>query len=215
MVIRRITRCAGIVAVAGAALIGASCGEVARTGKSPAYLIVVSIEGASGAEPDELGSVVASDVQTLVEATINGQQVRVPTIYADAGEVTFRLGLKNPGLPTGSLGPSELNSITVNRYRVVYRRSDGRSTQGVDVPYAFDGAFTVTVSGDGESRAGFELVRSQAKMESPLRNLIGLGGSMVISTIAEVTFYGRDQAGNEVTATANIGVNFSDWGDPQ
>ena len=215
MVIRRITRCAGIVAVAGAALIGASCGEVARTGKSPAYLIVVSIEGASGAEPDELGSVVASDVQTLVEATINGQQVRVPTIYADAGEVTFRLGLKNPGLPTGSLGPSELNSITVNRYRVVYRRSDGRSTQGVDVPYAFDGAFTVTVSGDGESSAGFELVRSQAKMESPLRNLIGLGGSMVISTIAEVTFYGRDQAGNEVTATANIGVNFSDWGDPQ
>jgi hypothetical protein len=40
------------------------------------------------------------------------------------------------------------------------------------------------------------------------------GGAIVISTIARVTFYGRDQAGREVSVTGQIGVNFSDWGDP-
>jgi len=203
------------MALSGAALASASCGEVARTGQSPAYLIVTAVEAASGADPETFGTVLASDVQTLVESSVGGQQVRVPTIFSDPGLVTFRLGVKNPGLPTGTLGPSELNSITINRYRVVYVRADGRNTPGVDVPYAFDGAVTVTVAGEGDTSTGFELVRSQAKFETPLRSLVGLGASMIISTIAEVTFYGRDQAGNEVMATASIGVNFSDWGDPE
>ena len=37
----------------------------------------------------------------------------------------------------------------------------------------------------------------------------------MISTLAEVTFYGTDQAGRDVVATANISVNFADWGDPE
>jgi hypothetical protein len=201
----RITR--RIAAAAVAALASASCGEVARTGQSPAYLIIVAIEAASGAEPDELGTTLLSDVQTIVDD--------VPTVFNDLGEVTFRLGLKNPGLPTGSLAPSELNAVTINRYRVVFRRADGRNTPGVDVPYAFDGAFTMTVPAEGTSTGGFDLVRHQAKFEPPLRNLIGLGGRVLISTIAEITFYGRDQAGNEVMATGNISVNFGDFGDPE
>jgi hypothetical protein len=205
MSITRFTRCIGAIAMMGAAVAGASCGEVARTGHSPVYLIITSLEGASGADED-FGTVVNSDVQTLVDG--------VPTFFNDLGTVSLRLGLKNPGLPTGSLSPSELNAVTINRYRVGYRRSDGRNTPGVDVPYPFDGAFTVTVSGIGTSTGGFHLVRHQAKLESPLRNLIGLGGSMIISTIAEVTFYGHDQAGNEVMATGNISVNFGDFGDP-
>jgi hypothetical protein len=213
MSITRVTRCIGAMAMVGAVLTTASCGEVARTGQSPAFLIVSSIEAASGAD-GEFGTILDSDVQTMVEQSIGGEQVRVPTIFTDVGRVTLRLGLKNPGLPTGSLGPSDLNAVTINRYRVVYRRADGRNTPGVDVPHAFDGAFTITVTGAGASTAGFDIVRSQAKFESPLRNLVGLGGSMMISTIAEVTFYGRDHAGNEIVATANISINFSDWGDP-
>ena len=46
---------------------------------------------------------------------------------------------------TNPNGPTSNNAITVNRYRVTYRRSDGRNTPGVDVPYAFDGAVTFTV----------------------------------------------------------------------
>jgi hypothetical protein len=214
MSIRRFTRCVGVLAVTGAALASASCGEVARTGQSPAFLIIESLEAASGAEPGRYGSPLLSDVQTLVEAQVDGKTIKTPTYFNDLGRVTLSLALKNPGLPSGSFSPTTLNSITISRYRVVYRRADGRNTPGVDVPYPFDGAFTVTVPAGGTAEASFDLVRNQAKFEAPLRNLVGLGGSLLISTIAEVTFYGVDQAGNEVMATGSISINFADFGDP-
>jgi hypothetical protein len=62
--------------------------------------------------------------------------------------------------------------------------------------------------------ASFNLVRIQSKEEAPLQALAGGGGANVISTIARITFYGRDQAGREVSVTGQIGVNFADWGDP-
>ena len=55
------------------------------------------------------------------------------------------------------------------------------------------------------------LVRVQAKLESPLINLVHLGGSVAISTIADVTFYGKDQTGADVAVTGSISVNFADW----
>jgi hypothetical protein len=95
---------------------------------------------------------------------------------------------------------------------VVYRRADGRNTPGVDVPFPFDSGVTVTVTADGGS-TGFEIVRSVAKLESPLRAL--KDNPDMISTIAEVTFYGHDQAGNDLSATGMIGVNFANFADPQ
>jgi hypothetical protein len=206
--IGRAARAALIGAVAVAA---SSCGEVARTGQSPAFVIIDSIQGASGADPGAFTSVVSSDVITNVQGA---GSVRVPTVFADLGRVTMRLALRNPGTSANPTTPSTLNEVTLTRYRVTYRRSDGRNTQGVDVPWAFDGAFTVTIPAGGTASVGFDLVRVQAKIESPLRNLVGGGAQGVISTVAEITFYGRDQAGNEVSASGTIGVNFSDFGDP-
>jgi hypothetical protein len=74
-------------------------------------------------------------------------------------------------------------------------RSDGHSVEGVDVPYAFDGGLTGTVSDD--TTVGFTLVRNQAKMEAPLAALAT--NPIVLSTIARVTFYGHDQTGREVS----------------
>jgi hypothetical protein len=189
-----------------------SCGDVVRTGRSPVYLVIVSIEAASGVEDTTFFSFLNSDVQTLVDQQVNGQTVRVPTTFNDPGRVTFRIASKNPISPAA---PTDLNDITVTRYRVVFRRSDGRNTPGVDVPYGFDGSFTVTVPANGEATGGFNLVRHQNKSEPPLRNLIGGGAGIFLSTIAEVTFFGRDQAGNEVSVTGEISVNFADFGDPQ
>ena len=116
---------------------------------------------------------------------------------------------------TNPTGPTSNNAITVNRYRVTSRRSDGRNTPGVDVPYAFDGAVTFTVTPGDEQTVPFNLVRVQAKAEAPLSALRGNGGAMVISTLADVTFYGRDQAGRDVSVTGTIGVNFADWADKE
>ena len=37
----------------------------------------------------------------------------------------------------------------------------------------------------------------------------------IISTIADVTFFGKDQTGRDVTVTGSMSINFADWADPQ
>lgn len=201
-----------VVAGAALALLPSCASELTRTGSSPSYVIVESMQGASGADPGTFGVPLLSDVVTLVEMTVGTEQVRVPTIFNDLAQASFRLGMKNPTSPTG---PTDINSVTLNRYRVSFRRSDGRNTPGVDVPHGFDGAVTINIPADGSATAAFEIVRHQAKQEPPLANLAYGGGSNIISTIAEVTFYGRDQAGNEVTVTTSMSVNFGDFADPE
>jgi hypothetical protein len=189
------------------------CTEVQRQGESPAYLIITSLSGASGVKPTEFANVLASDVVTFVKKQVGQDEQFVPTIFADNGRVTFILGLKDPGAPGSTTSPTTTNFITVTRYRVTFIRSDGRNTPGVDVPYAFDGGMTLTVT-DTTAVGNFNLVRIQAKQEAPLQALSGGGGANAISTIAEITFYGTDQAGRAVSVTGRIGVNFADWGDP-
>ncbi len=191
-------------------LMGASCGDVVRQGRGSSYLIVDRLQAASGAKSDTFGDVLQSDVITNVE---NSDGSLTPTVFEDLGQVTLRMAMKDvTGMP-GS-GPTTNNEITITRYHVSYVRADGRSGQGVDVPYAFDGAVTGTVTKDGTLVVAFPIVRAQAKKEAPLAALVGGGGAIVISTLADVTFYGRDQAGSEVSVTGTISVNFADWGDP-
>ena len=59
----------------------------------------------------------------------------------------------------------------------------------------------------------FALVPVQRKLEAPLLALRNQGGAIAIMTIANVTFYGFDQAGNAVAVTGLISVNFADWAD--
>lgn len=194
----------GRLGVLGLAMAAASCSSTVRQGTGTSYLIVESLEAASGAEPDEFGATLHSDVITVVEDS--------PTVFNDFGRVRFSLGLKDPGSPSSPNAPSPNQYITVERYRVNYVRADGRNTPGVDVPYGFDGAMTVTV-GDNVVESSFQLVRHIAKQEAPLGTL--KNGAVIISTIADVTFFGRDQAGHEVTAIGRISVDFGNFGDPQ
>lgn len=197
------TRRTAVAAAALLASMSVGCGELVRQGRSPVQLVINSLTAASGAEPEDFGTTLRSDVVTVVED--------VPTVFNDVGEVTMTLILKDPG-NFGTAAPTALNRVTINRYRVAYRRTDGRATPGVDVPFPFDSAITVTVPEDGSVTAGFQLVRHSAKQEQPLAAL-ALNPD-VISTIAEVTFFGHDQAGNEISVSGNIGVDFGNFGDP-
>jgi hypothetical protein len=192
-------------AVLGARLAGAvililgsaSCGDMAREGQGSSYLIISTLTASSGAEPGTFGGELRSDVVTVVD--------EVPSIFNDNGQVEFLLRMKNP-----VLAPSSANAITIDRYRVTFTRADGRNTPGVDVPYGFDGAITGTVV--TSASLGFTLVRHQAKLEAPLSALASNG--VLVSTIAEITFYGRDQTGKAVSVTGRITVHFGNFGDP-
>lgn len=200
----------GVLAIVGSV----SCGDVARQGRAPVLLVIDSMEAASGADPGTFGGFLLSDVQTMVEQTVDGESVLVPTIFNDLAQAQMRLVMKDQG--TGGIGttPTALNAVTIQRYHINFRRADGRNTPGVDVPFPFDGGVTATISGTAPVTVPFEMVRHQAKLEAPLRALVAFGGRLFISTIAEVTFYGTDLAGNDVQGTATISVSFGDYADP-
>jgi hypothetical protein len=200
----RLVRAMLAAPVLGSLALGVSscASDTIREGRGSSYLIINALEGSSGCDKEsEFTTVLRSDV--LCKG-----------IAEDNGRVTMRIALKDIGGPSNPVQPTTNNYITLSRYRVVYRRSDGRNQPGVDVPYPFDGGVTgnVTVA---PAEAVFSLVRVQSKLEAPLKALVGLGGAVVISTLADVTFYGRDQAGNEVSVTGTISVNFADWADPE
>lgn len=202
---------AAVVLLAGSM----SCGNVPSTGKAPTIIVVDSLEAASGAEPGNMGGFLLSDVQTLVTQTIGGSTVRVPVVFNDVARATMHLVPKDVGNGQNAIAPTPwANAVTLNRYRIEFIRADGRNTPGVDVPFPVDGAVTVTL-GQTPTVVPFEIVRHQQKLEQPLRSLASLGGRLFISTIAEITFYGFDQAGNALQAKATINVSFSDYADPE
>ena len=172
-----------------AVLVLVSCSDAVRQGTGSSYLVITSLTG--GEQND-------ATVQSDVLSDEGG-------IVQDPGQVAFSLQMKDPN----GLAPSAVNAITITQYRVEYVRSDGRNVEGVDVPYAFSSGVTATVA--GSATVSFTLVRAQAKHEAPLKALGGHGGAQHINTVARVTFYGRDQAGREVSVTGNIEVSFADW----
>jgi hypothetical protein len=210
----RVSSFTNLAAALTVALFASACGDVSRTGRSPAYLVLGNLEGASGADPDQFGGTLHSDVITIVEVSRGDDTFFVPTFFNDVGRATFRVALKDPGPTLTPTPPSSLNAITLTRYRVEYIRSDGRNTQGVDVPYAFDGAMTLTVPASGTIIGIFDIVRHTAKSEAPLLALQNNGGAQMINTLARVTFYGRDQAGNDVSVEGMISISFANFGDP-
>jgi len=175
------------------------CG-VYEQGPSASVVGITQLVGAPGAKPDAFNGTLLSDVTTK------------SSIFNDIGRVTMVLALKDPGAPGVTNVPGPLNAVTFTHYRVEYRRTDGRNTQGVDVPYAFDSGLTFTVRADGSASATFDIVRHTAKQEAPLKALAT--DTQVINTVADVSFYGKDQGGKSVTVVGSMGISFGNFADP-
>jgi len=169
----------------------AGCSDAVRTGQASSYMIVQSMAGGS-----DNSAVVHSDV-----VTDKG------SVFQDNGTATIQVAMKDPQGPA----PTEVNAITITQYHVQFVRSDGHNVQGVDVPYAFDSGTTATIAAGTTGTVAFTLVPIQAKLQAPLQALAKGGGSVVISTTAQVTFYGQDQSGRAVSVSGNIEVDFADW----
>jgi len=187
-------------------MVAAGCG-VAEQGTSPVVVRIDTLEAANGGTTTgTFGGYLHSDVQNVV----NVNNVQTPTRFNDVGRVTMSLVLRDPGSPGVANTPSELNAVTITHYRVVYRRTDGRNVQGVDVPFAFDSGMTITVAPTGQGQQTFDIVRVSAKFEAPLQALVSNG--QALDTIADVTFFGKDMHNNDVAVTGSIGITFANYG---
>ena len=206
---RNVIRLVGLACVTVAAT---SCGSVVRQGSSPAYLVIDQLLGIRGGSSATTGasSLISDVITNVTQPAPCSTTSPCPTIFGDNGTVTLRAPLRDIGNTT-PLQPTTNNEITITQYHVEYVRTDGRSVQGVDVPYAFDGGTTGTVQAGGTLTLGFVLVRNVAKQEAPLAEL--RTSSNIINAIARVTFYGQDRVGNNVSVTGQIDVVFGNFGD--
>jgi hypothetical protein len=201
-----------VVAI-GAVLASVSCGDVVRTGKAPVMMVINSLEAAPGGGlgANQFGNMLHSDVQVLLTTPPCSVASPCPTLYSDMGQAVLSLVLKDIGTVTNPATPSTNNQVTLQRLHIKYVRADGRNVQGVDVPYEFDGAVTGTIPTNGTATFTFEIVRHAAKQEPPLVNLVT--SPSIVTTIAQVTFYGTDAVGNDVTVSGQIQIDFGNFGD--
>lgn len=174
------------------ALAGAGCTpQWAKNGESPMILLMTAIND---------GNPLDSDVQ-----------ISSGGICPDVVPLRVENHFKNPLVTnTGFRG-----DIVIERYEVRYFRSDGRNQEGVDVPYRITGNVAQEIIAPGAAVLNLEVVRRQAKLEPPLRNLAGGGGgALVVTVFAEVTIHARSTIGQATNpATARLQIDFADFGD--
>lgn len=155
----------------------------------------------------------------VIVAAVNGGAPLDSDVIGDSGveedEVSMDVAIrsKNPRLEV----PDYHMAVVFERYEVRYYRSDGRNTEGVDVPYRISGNMTVAMDAkeSGTDPVTIEVVRRQAKLEPPLINLrnrqSGLGGSGIITCFAEITIHGRTIVGKAVKGTGRLQIDFADF----
>ena len=194
----------------GAFALGGCTPDWATSNSTPFILEIASISSDSGELP------ILSDVQ--VEGSV----------FNDEAEVVVNVFRKNNN---GDLSTSPVEHVYLERYEVRYFRTDGRNTEGVDVPFRITGPMgnlrfhTAGPGGGGEVQltTSITIVRHQAKVEPPLRNLRGVfvgdtdsilfGGSGILTTIAEITIHGRTVQGGVLQAVGRAQVTFADFAD--
>lgn len=183
-------RAKAVVLVLGALAASGCVPDWAQQGESPNVLLVTGINS---------GTPISSDVR-----------ISTGSVCADFVNVRVENHLKNP-LNTDA---SFRSDIVIERYDVRYIRSDGLSTEGVDVPFRITGNVAQEIQASNSAVLNLEVVRRQAKLEPPLRNLAALGGAQVVTMFAEVTLHARSTVQQTTnSATARLQIDFADFAD--
>jgi hypothetical protein len=178
-----------VLAIGG--LTATSCvPDWAKRGEAPTVLLMTAING---------GNTITSDVRLS-----NGN------VCPDTATLRVENHAKNPqGPTTGFRG-----DMTIERYEVRYFRSDGRNTEGVDVPYRITGALAQEIQEEAAATVSLEIVRRQAKLEPPLANLAGGGQAAVVTMFAEVTLWARSTILTTTNSvSARVQIDFADFSD--
>ena len=176
--------------------LGACVPDFAERGDAPVILRVNAVTAGAGGE-GEGGAFLLSDVRDTTGSFFN-----------DDVEALVQNIPKNARVPTID---SNMNDVVLESYEVRYVRSDGRSTEGVDVPFRFTGAVNQIVPTGAVAAVSFIIVRHQAKREAPLLNMAGGGGSELLTVTAHFTLYGHTTAGKAVSAPGRIMITFADF----
>lgn len=158
----------------------------------------------------------AATVVLLMTGINNGEPLE-SDVRISSGAVcpdSVALRLENHSKNPNATGIGFQGDITVERYEVHYYRSDGRNTEGVDVPYSFSGNVAQEVVAESAATLNLEVVRRQAKLEPPLTNLMNNGGAIVVTMFADITVHAVTTTGVATNpVSARLQVDFADFAD--
>jgi hypothetical protein len=184
----------------------------ARENETNLLMTIAKITGSPGGTGAEVGDILFSDVSQWIN---------------DDAVVTVSLFRKNPTVVVST----PLEDVRLDSYSVRYFRTDGHSVEGLDVPHRITGPLNSvlvhapTITGESTADVVINVVRHTAKREAPLINLIDtdlfpngrsllLTGNGIITTVAEITVYGRQvTSGDAISATGSFQVAFADFAD--
>lgn len=174
-----------VIIVCCSALILTSCGDpIGDNGKSPVMLVVGT------------GDVWGKQVDVYTPSVSGG-------VTDEAFEVTIRSIYKNQVDPPTTV----FADVLIQEYRVTYYRPDGNT----NVPEPFVNPLQALVPAAGEATLNILLLRRDAKLQSPLKELAFGGGEGEIHLNAVVEFYGEDLAGNAVATDTVITIWAADY----
>jgi hypothetical protein len=162
--------------------------------------LVLTIACSSGAEGDasvattfKIDSVVSSGSTNNIEADMLDPE----GITADYATIVVSNFQKNP-----KATPSHLNNVTIYKYQVSFRRTDGGST----VFETFEKNLSQTVEVNSTASFSALIVRLEEKTSGVLA-----GQTMPLQMEADIKIFGRTGSGDEVTTTGGIAVTIADY----
>lgn len=164
----------------------------AKNGEAPVALLLTAVNG---------GNALSSDIR-----------ISTGSVCPDFVPLRLENHFKNPLVTNTGFR----HDFTVERYEVQYYRSDGRNTEGVDVPFSITGNLAQEVQEESDAVLNLEVVRRQAKLEPPLRNLTGglRGGEGIMTAFAVITLHARTTTGQTTNpVSARLQIDFADFGD--
>jgi hypothetical protein len=190
--------------------------KVMKTVNRIALLGALSLAGCTAGYVKDGNAPVQLIIANLTPNPMSSEVLLAGSICADFAKVAVANRAKNPTVTV----PQVTMAIIVNRYEVSYYRSDGRGVQGVDVPYSISGALNASVDAatNGTTDISIEVVRRQAKLEPPLiqleqpDNQAG-GQALILTMFAKITLYGQTIAGQSVSASGSMQIDFADYVD--
>lgn len=181
-----------------------SCNPISDDTQSSSLLIILTLTGTDIEDNDV--NFLQSDVVQI--DTDTGESF----VTGDTATVTFTAKLLDPN---SELTPSQYNDIQVTHYSIQYFRTDGKNTEGVDIPYSYTGSLSALVTIDSTVQVAFIIVREVAKLETPLIELRDGTEEGAITVTAKVEFFGHDLANNKVKATGYMTITFANFIDPE
>jgi hypothetical protein len=130
--------------------------------------------------------------------------------------------LKAPVSTNPAVTAPVLEDVMLDHYEVTFTRTDGGSAAPPGFTRGIAGLVRLTELGATTPVElvinGVEIVPATLKLQPPISFLIQPGTEpgtnfFNIQVNARIQFFGRTVSGDEVTVTANMGIDFAQWAD--